>query len=97
MFIRIQAPAELPKGRGLRVSVGEGWPKRSRPRWDIELAEGATGTIGMFDRGKPMVDHLHPMVVRDGKLFVNGVVVDMTVEKIIADGITVGMPKRARR
>lgn len=97
MRIFVQAPTELPRGRGLRVSIGEGWPKRSRPRWSIELAEGATGTIGIFERGKPMVDHLHPMVVREGKLYVNGVLVDVTSEKVVADGVRVGLSQRARR
>ena len=97
MRIFVQAPAELPKGRGLRVSIGEGWPNRSRPRWNIELAEGATGTIGIFDQGKPVVDHLHPMVVREGKLYINGVFVDVSAEKVVADGVVVGLSKRARR
>ncbi len=97
MRIFVQAPAELPKGRGLRVSIGEGWPKRNKSRWDIELAEGSTGTIGMFHRGKPVVDHLHPMVVREGKLYINGVLVDITTEKVVADGVRVSMSSRARR
>ena len=97
MFIHIQAPQGLPARRGLRVSEGDGWPKRNRRHWNIELAEGQTGTIGLFDNGVPVAGHLHPMVVREGKLFINGVLVDVTSEKIIADGIRVGLPQRARR
>ncbi len=97
MRLHIQTPIHLPKQRGLRVSVGEGWPTRNRSRWNIELAEGATATFGIFDRGKPMAGHLHPMVVRDGKLYVNGVFVDVVSEQIVADGVRLGLSKRSLR
>ena len=97
MYLVIHAPEGLPRRRGLRVSVGEGWPKRNRPQWNIELAEGQTGTIGIFDSGKPVRDHLHPMVVREGKLYVNGVWVDVSSERFVADGVRVALSQRARR
>lgn len=95
MNIIIQPPQRLHRGLGLRVATETtvGWPRRNKRRWDIELAEGNTGTAALFEHGQPLRDHMHIFVVREGNLFVDGVPVRLSQDHELADGIRLSSPR----
>ena len=95
MHIVIQSSQALGRHLGLRVATEEttGWPRRNKRQWNIELAEGKTGTAALFEAGEPMRDHMHILVVRDGRLFVDGVVTMLNPSHELADGISLTNPR----
>lgn len=95
MNIVIQSPQKLDRRLGLRVATEEttGWPRRNKRQWNIELAEGKTGTAALFEAGEPVRDHMHILVIRDGRLFVDGVLTTLTPAHELADGIRLTNPR----
>lgn len=99
MRIIVSPPQRLHRGLGLRVATdtSPGWPHRNKKRWDIELTEGNTGTAALFEQGHPMREHMHILVIRDGRLFVDGVSVALTPDHELSDGIRLSSPRFAGR
>lgn len=95
MNIIVEPPQRVYRGLGLRVATETtaGWPGRNKRRWDIELAEGNTGTAALFEHGQPLRDHMHILVIRDGNLFVDGVSVVLAPDHKLADGIRLSSPR----
>lgn len=95
MNIVIHSPQRLHRGLGLRVATEEttGWPRRGKRQWNIELAEGKTGTAALFEAGEPLREHMHILVVRDGRLFVDGVVTLLEPARELSDGIRLTNPR----
>lgn len=95
MRIIVSPPQRLHRGLGLRVATetSPGWPRRNRSRWEIELAEGNTGTAALFEQGQPMRDHMHILVIRDGNLFVDGASVVLAPDHELSDGIRLSSPR----